>query len=103
MYLVVRTYEHTDPSYGEEGFRRVREGLLPILTRTEGFVSYYSAYDEARGTVTSVSIYETREGAEEANRMAVEWGSQNLATMGTVHPTAWVGDVLVATEALPPG
>ncbi len=102
MYLVVRTYEHTDSSYGEEGFRRVRDGLLPALSEIDGFVSYYSAYDSSRGAVTSVSIYESREAAEEANRIAVEWGSKNLASMGTVNPTAWVGDVLVATEALPP-
>ena len=73
MYLVVRTYEHTDPSYGEEGFRRVREDLLPVLSEMDGFVSYCSAYDPDRGTVTSVSIYWTREAAEEANRAAVEW------------------------------
>jgi hypothetical protein len=101
MYLVVRTYEHTDQSYGEEGFRRVREDLLPLLSEMDGFVSYCSAYDPDRGTVTSVSIYWTREAAEEANRAAVEWGSKNLATMGTVNPTAWVGDILVAAEALP--
>ena len=101
MYLVVRTYEHTDPRYGEEGFRRVREDLLPVLSELDGFVSYCSAYDANRGTVTSVSIYWTREAAEVANRVAVEWGSKNLATMGTINPAAWVGEVLVAAEALP--
>jgi len=100
MYLVVRTYEHTDPSYGEEGFRRVREDLLPILSEIDGFVSYYSAYDAAHGVVTSVSVYVSRDAAEEANRVAVEWGSKNLAAMGTINPTAWVGDVLVAAEGL---
>jgi len=100
MYLVVRTYEHTNASFGEEGFRRVRDDLLPALTGVDGFVNYYSAYDETRRIVTSVSVYLSRESAEEANRIAVEWGSKNLAAMGTVHPTAWVGDVLVAAEGL---
>jgi hypothetical protein len=100
MYLVVRTYEHTDPSYGEEGFRRVRDDLLPALTEIDGFVSYYSAYDEVRGVVTSVSVYVSRDAAEEANRIAVDWGSKNLAVMGTVNATSWVGDVLVAAEGL---
>ena len=102
MYLVVRTYEHTDPSYGEEGFRRVRDDLLPVLSEIDGFLSYYSAYDEARGAVTSVSVYVSRDAAKEANRIAVEWGSKNLAAMGTINPTAWVGDVLVAAEAISP-
>ena len=128
MYLVVRTYEHTDSSFGEEGFRRVRDDLLPSLTEIDGFINYYSAYDTERGVVTSVSVYVSREAAEEANRtappttrsaalshpsasslsrggrgshrIAVEWGSKNLAGMGTVNPTAWVGDVLVAAEGL---
>jgi hypothetical protein len=101
MYLVVRSYEQSDSRFGEEGFRRVRDELVPILAGIEGFVSYYSAYNPERGSVTSVSIYETKEGAEESNRLAVDWGSKNLAIMGTVHPTAWAGEVLVGVEELP--
>ena len=100
MYLVVRTYEHTDPSFGEEGFRLVRDELLPSLAAIDGFVNYYSAYDEARSVVTSISVYVSREAAEEANRIAIAWGSKNLAAMGTANPTSWVGDVLVAAEGL---
>jgi hypothetical protein len=102
MYLVVRTYEHTNPSFGEEGFRRVRDNLLPVLSEIDGFVNYYSAYDADRGVVTSVSVYVSRDAAEEANRVAAEWGSKNLAAMGTINATAWVGDVLVAAEAILP-
>lgn len=101
MYLVVRSYDQSDPRFGNEGFRRVRDELLPILSGLDGFVSYYSAYDRVRGTVTSVSVYETKEAAEESNRAAVGWGAKNLATMGTVNPTAWAGEVLVAVEGLP--
>ena len=103
MYLVVRTYEQSDPRFGNEGFRRVRDELVPILSGIDGFVSYYSAYDRDRGTVTSVCIYETKAGAEESNRVAVEWGAKNLAMMGTVHPTAWAGEILVGAEGLPKG
>jgi len=101
MYLVVRTYEQSDPRFRDEGFSRVRDELLPILAEIQGFVSYYSAYDPDRASVTSVSVYETKEGAEESNRVAVDWGAKNLAVMGTVHPRAWAGEVLVAVEGLP--
>ncbi|MGH2670252.1 MAG: hypothetical protein ACRDH5_14240 [bacterium] len=101
MHLVVRTYEHTDPRYEEEGFRRVRDELVRILSGIDGFVEYYSAYDRERRTVTSVSIYETKEAAEESNRVAVEWGEKNLAIMGTAHPTTWAGEILVGAEGLP--
>jgi hypothetical protein len=100
VYLVVRSYEQSDQRFGNEGFRRVKEELLPILSGIEGFVSFYSAYDRSRGTVTSVSVYETKEAAEESNRVAVAWGANNLAIMGTVHPTEWAGEVLVAAEGL---
>lgn len=103
MYLVVRTYEQADPRFGEEGFRRVRDELVPILADIDGFVEYYSAYDRDRGTVTSISLYETKEAAEESNQAAVEWGEKNLAMMGTVHPTAWAGEILVGAEGLPKG
>jgi hypothetical protein len=103
MYLVVRSYEQSDPRFGNEGFRRVKEELLPLLSGIEGFVSYYSAFDRERGRVTSVSVYETKEAADESNRLAVEWGEKNLAAMGTVHPTAWAGEVLVGVQGLPPG
>jgi hypothetical protein len=102
MYLVVRSYEQSHPRFGEEGFRRVREELVPLISGIEGFVSYYSAYDSSWARVTSVSIYETREAAEKSNRIAVDWGEKNLAIMGTIHPTAWVGEVLVGAEGLPP-
>jgi hypothetical protein len=101
MYLVVRSYEQSDPSFRDEGFQRVRDELLPILSGIEGFVSYFSAYDPERGTVTSVSIYETKEGAVESNRVAVDWGEKNLAIMGTAHPTTWAGEILVGAEGLP--
>ena len=102
MYPVVRSYEQPNPKFGEEGFRRVREGLVPLISEIEGFVSYYSAYDSAWGRVTSVSIYETRHAAEQSNRIAVDWGEAYLAIMGTINPTGWVGDILVAAEGLPP-
>ncbi len=49
-----------------------------------------------------MSAYETKEAGEESNRLAEEWGAKNLAVMGTVNPTAWVGDVLVGVSALLP-
>ena len=99
MYMVVRTYEHADPRFGNEGFRRVHDEVIPKIRAMPGFISFYSAYDRDRGTVTSVTVYETRESAEEATRLAEEWGRQNLAIMGTMHPTAWVGEVLVHASA----
>src|SRR5439155_21415712 len=103
MYLVCRSFEQSAPRFGNEAFRRVRHGLLPILFGIDGFLSYYSAYDRSRGTVTSVSVYAMKEAAEESNRLAVDWGARNLAIMGTVHPTTWAGEVLVAVEGLPKG
>ena len=30
-----------------------------------------------------------------------QFGSKNLAIMGTVHPTTWAGEILVGAEGLP--
>ncbi len=59
MYMVVRSYERADPRFANEGFRRVNDELLPTISAIGGFVSYYAAYDAGRGTVTSVTVYES--------------------------------------------
>lgn len=100
--MVMRSYAQTDPRFGNEGFRRVRDELLPMVAEIEGFVSYYSAYDRKTGSVTSVSIYETKDAAERSTQIAEEWGRKNLAAMGTINPQAWVGEVLVGVSALLP-
>ena len=97
IVVLFSTKMRTEASVEEEA--ATSERMWEIVSAMPGFISYYSAYDRDRGTVTSVTVYETRESAEEATRLAEEWGRQNLAIMGTMHPTAWVGEVLVHASA----
>ena len=40
MYAVIRRYQF-DPKSSEEISRRIREGFIPLLRKTPGFVAYH--------------------------------------------------------------
>jgi heme-degrading monooxygenase HmoA len=56
---------------------RVREGLVPILTGSPGFVAY-SAADCGNGTVISLSAFENREAAEATSKRAMAWAEEAM-------------------------
>ena len=77
MFATIRRYKGT-PGQTDETIRRVQAGLVPILTRQRGFVSYH-AIDAGHDVAVSVSIYTDRAAAEAGNQAAMEWVKQNLA------------------------
>jgi hypothetical protein len=74
--------------------KRIQEGFVPIITGAPGFVAYY-AIDGSRGTVASVSIFETKEGADESNRRAAEWVRANIAELVIGPPEIIIGEARV--------
>jgi len=75
MYAVVRRYS-AEPSNLEEIRRRVDEEFLPIVSQTRGFVSYY-ALDDGSGDLVTVSVFLSKEGAEESTYQAKAWIQEN--------------------------
>jgi hypothetical protein len=49
--------------------------------------------DGGGGTVASVSVFKDRAGAEESNRMAVEWVKENLQSLLPTSPETTAGEV----------
>jgi ketosteroid isomerase-like protein len=88
MYATIRRYQGLKPGQTAESIRRVKQGLLPILTRQPGFASY-AAVDAGNERAVSVSLYESRAAADAANQAAAAWAQSNLADL--VGP----GDVMV--------
>lgn len=82
----------------DEAVAKAEEGLLPLFQRHEGFRSY-SASKVGEDRVISFSLWDTREQAEAANRIAGEWTQENL---GHLADTAEVmlGDVLFLAEEM---
>lgn len=56
---------------------KVRDGLVPILTGSAGFVAY-SAADCGNGTVISLAAFENREAAEAASQRAMVWAKEAM-------------------------
>lgn len=56
---------------------KVRDGLVPILTASPGFVAY-SAADCGNGTVISLAAFENREAAEATSQRAMAWAEQAM-------------------------
>ncbi len=94
MYAAIRYYR-TDPDSIDEVARRVREGFVPIIREMAGFVSYFILDPgEREGAIVSVSVFEDEQSAQESNRKAEEWVSQNLSELLVV-PEFAAGQVVV--------
>jgi len=96
MYAAVRRY-HVKPGRITEVARRVQEGLVPVLSRQRGFVSY-CCIDAGNNIALAVGTYDDRRAAEAANETASAWVKQNLAELlGPGEVT--VGRVIVSAVA----
>jgi hypothetical protein len=68
MYGRLVEVEGVDPSKREEVLGIIRERIIPGLKEIEGFAGFISLVDEGNRRARSVVLWETREGAEEAER-----------------------------------
>ncbi len=88
MYVSIRRYKAKS---SDDLKRKVNEGFLPLISKAPGFVGFY-AIDTGAGEVASVSIFETKDGANESNKTAADWVKKNLPTLGA--PEKTVGEVI---------
>ncbi len=60
--------EGVDPSKREEVLGIMRERIIPGLKEIDGFAGFISLVDEDNRRARSVVLFETKEGADEAER-----------------------------------
>jgi hypothetical protein len=72
MHATVRRYEGVDVSRTDELTKKVNETLLPSLSKLPGFSGYY-LIEAGNGVMTSVSLFDTSEHADESTRLASNW------------------------------
>ena len=70
-----------------------RKSLYPLLRKQAGFVSY-SLIDAGGGSLTSVSVFNTRKQAEAANSAGPRAGSGGVQGTPTNPPAVVVGEVV---------
>lgn len=82
MFISVRRYQ-AEPRSAGRIFSLVKESFLPIIRNAPGFNAYYIV-DSGGTAITSISIFEDKEGATNSNMLAAEFVEESL---GDVLPT----------------
>src|SRR5690348_10614918 len=93
MYATIRrySYEHGD---AKELSRQIEQGFLPVLSKIPGFIAYY-VVNSGMSTLATVSLFETREGADQSVRTAADWVAKNMANAKLSRPQITAGEVTV--------
>jgi hypothetical protein len=92
MYVAIRQYGLLTNEPVEKVWQGVREGFIPIIKNTPGFLAYY-VLDSGDGTLTSISVFEHRAGAERSNKLAEDWVGSTLSSALPTSPEIIVGEV----------
>lgn len=79
MYLVIRRLK-VQPGVFDEVVQRDESGLLPLLRSVSGFVEF-DLVQVGEDVGVSISLFETQEQAEEANRRAADWVREYIAPL----------------------
>jgi hypothetical protein len=69
----------------------VEKGILPLFAQEPGFINY-GLIDARHAKVVSISIWETREEAQQSATMAAAWVKENIADRVRL-VTSYVGDL----------
>jgi quinol monooxygenase YgiN len=93
MFAVIRRY-NTHENSAQKIEQRVRDGFVPLVSKLPGFVSY-DVVRSTDGTLLSVSIFESRQSADDSSRIASDWVHENLASLIRTAPVILSGDVIV--------
>jgi hypothetical protein len=91
MYATLRTYEMA-ADWDDELVRHLNEGFVSQVAQVPGFVAYYSLEAGAR-VFASVTIFESRAGVEESNRLAAEYVQRRLLDRFPTAPEITAGEV----------
>jgi len=79
MYAVIRRYKF-GANESEEINRQVREGFVPLIRESPGFIDYYWL-DTGKGEAASFSVFEDKAGAEDSIRLAADYVREHLASV----------------------
>jgi quinol monooxygenase YgiN len=79
MFAAIRYYRTATDSVDEVA-RKVKEGFVPVIRDTPGFVAYF-VLAPRQDEIVAVSVFEDQESAQESNKKAEEWVKQNLSEL----------------------
>ncbi len=91
MYGTIRRYKLTKPKEFNE---KVNASFINVIRKVPGFISYI-AIDEGDGWWASLSLFETRDGIVQSDKVAAEWVKTNAAHFVSGTPEITEGPVVV--------
>ena len=93
MYAAIRRY-HFKAEDSEKINRLIQEEFLPLLKKSNGFVSY-NWLDTGAGEGASLSVFQDKAGADESIRIAADFVKTNMAELLSQKPEVIEGPVKV--------
>ena len=94
MHTTVRRYEGIDQSRKVELATKVRENLLPRLSKMPGFSGYY-LIEAGNGIMSSVDFFETSEQSDESTRVAATWVREEKLEKALPNPPKITGGEVI--------
>ena len=100
MFATIRRYEGVDVTRINEVTTKINETLVPQLRELPGF-SGYSLIEAGTGVMSSFSLFETREQADESTKLVSTWiADQNLKSVIPNAPKITSGKVVAHSDSL---
>jgi hypothetical protein len=96
MHAVIRRYKVRLGTVASAA-QHAETSLLPQMNQLPGFVAYY-LLDAGDSVIASVSVCETREGADAAAALAASWFRSDWPSFKVIPPEITDGEVLVHAE-----
>ena len=101
MHATIRRYEGVDMSRMNEVSGKVTETLVPKLRELPGFAGYF-LIEADDGVQTSLSLFETREQADESTKVVTKWISdENFSRAIPNPPKITSGKVVAYSKDVP--
>src|SRR5258707_15733865 len=102
MYAVIRRYTLTSGG-ARQLAERVEREFLPILRSVPGFQNYMlmeGGQEWGRDVLATVSLFDSKQGAEESVKRAAKWVGDNLTEFAPSQPVITAGEVLTGTHIM---
>jgi len=100
MHATIRRYEGVDATRTSEVASKVNDTLVPQLRELPGFSGYYLV-DAGNGVLSSLSLFETREQADESTKLVSKWiTDENFAIAIPNAPKITSGKVVAHSDRM---
>ena len=101
MHATIRRYEGVDTTRINDVVSRVDETFVPQIRELPGFAGYF-LMEADNGVLSSISLFETPEQADESNKLVKNWISEESFSKAIPNaPKITSGKVVAQSKLVP--